>query len=52
MVVFRVRVHHAFRQILTGFMSIMPQKKNPDFAELIRGKTGRVVGDLSVCSSR
>ena len=26
--------------------SIMPQKKNPDFAELIRGKTGRVVGDL------
>jgi argininosuccinate lyase len=27
--------------------SIMPQKKNPDFAELVRGKTGRVVGDLS-----
>lgn len=26
--------------------SIMPQKKNPDFAELIRGKCGRVVGDL------
>ena len=26
--------------------SIMPQKKNPDFAELVRGKTGRVVGDL------
>lgn len=26
--------------------SIMPQKKNPDFAELIRGKTGRVYGDL------
>lgn len=26
--------------------SIMPQKKNPDFAELTRGKTGRVVGDL------
>ena len=26
--------------------SIMPQKKNPDFAELIRGKVGRVVGDL------
>jgi argininosuccinate lyase len=24
----------------------MPQKKNPDFAELTRGKTGRVVGDL------
>ena len=26
--------------------SIMPQKKNPDIAELIRGKTGRVNGDL------
>ena len=26
--------------------SIMPQKKNPDFAELIRGKTGRVYGNL------
>ena len=26
--------------------SIMPQKKNPDFAELVRGKSGRVVGDL------
>ncbi len=25
---------------------IMPQKKNPDMAELIRGKTGRVYGDL------
>ena len=27
--------------------SIMPQKKNPDMAELIRGKTGRVFGDLT-----
>lgn len=27
--------------------SIMPQKRNPDFAELVRGKTGRVVGDLT-----
>ncbi len=27
--------------------SIMPQKKNPDITELIRGKTGRVVGDLT-----
>ncbi len=26
--------------------SIMPQKKNPDVAELVRGKTGRVIGDL------
>ncbi|MDO5702938.1 MAG: argininosuccinate lyase [Lachnospiraceae bacterium] len=33
--------------------SIMPQKKNPDMAELIRGKSGRVFGDmmslLTVC---
>ena len=27
--------------------SIMPQKKNPDVAELIRGKCGRVIGDLN-----
>ena len=27
--------------------SIMPQKKNPDLAELIRGKSGRVFGDLT-----
>ncbi len=27
--------------------SIMPQKKNPDIAELVRGKTGRVYGDLT-----
>lgn len=26
--------------------SIMPQKKNPDYAELIRGRTGRVYGDM------
>lgn len=26
--------------------SIMPQKKNPDIAELIRGKSGRVIGDV------
>ena len=26
--------------------SIMPQKKNPDAADLVRGKTGRVYGDL------
>ncbi|MBI63980.1 MAG: argininosuccinate lyase [Chloroflexi bacterium] len=30
----------------TSGSSIMPQKRNPDFAELIRGKTGRVYGDL------
>jgi argininosuccinate lyase len=27
--------------------SIMPQKKNPDVAELIRGKSGRLIGDLT-----
>ncbi|MCL2883568.1 MAG: argininosuccinate lyase, partial [Coriobacteriia bacterium] len=32
-------------QFATG-SSIMPQKKNPDFAELVRAKTGRVYGDL------
>ena len=32
-------------QYTTG-SSIMPQKKNPDMAELCRGKTGRVYGDL------
>ncbi len=31
--------------------SIMPQKKNPDVAELIRGKTGRVYGDLTALLS-
>ena len=31
--------------VTTG-SSIMPQKKNPDVAELVRGKTGRVCGDL------
>ncbi|OGS24799.1 MAG: hypothetical protein A2297_09710 [Elusimicrobia bacterium RIFOXYB2_FULL_48_7] len=30
----------------TSGASIMPQKKNPDFAELVRGKTGRVYGSL------
>ena len=30
----------------TSGSSIMPQKRNPDFAELARGKTGRVYGDL------
>lgn len=26
----------------------MPQKKNPDSLELIRGKSGRVIGDVSI----
>ena len=39
-----------FIKLSDGFStgsSIMPQKKNPDIAELIRGKTGRVYGDLT-----
>jgi argininosuccinate lyase len=31
--------------------SIMPQKKNPDMAELARGKSGRLVGNLTECSN-
>lgn len=38
-----VRLDDAFS---TG-SSIMPQKKNPDIAELARGKAGRVIGDLT-----
>lgn len=37
-----VRLPDAF----TTGSSLMPQKKNPDMAELIRGKSGRVAGDL------
>lgn len=36
----------AFDDAYTTGSSIMPQKKNPDIAELARGKTGRVVGHL------
>ena len=39
----------AFAEIADAFTtgsSIMPQKKNPDVCELVRGKTGRVYGDL------
>ena len=39
----RKRLDDAFS---TG-SSIMPQKKNPDIAELVRGKSGRVFGDLT-----
>lgn len=31
--------------------SIMPQKRNPDAAELVRGKTGRVIGDFTALAS-
>ena len=40
---------YAFAELDDAFStgsSIMPQKKNPDIAELVRGKTGRVYGDL------
>jgi argininosuccinate lyase len=37
-----VRLTDAF----TTGSSLMPQKKNPDIAELVRGKAGRVIGDL------
>jgi argininosuccinate lyase len=33
-------------EAFTTGSSMMPQKKNPDMAELVRGKCGRVVGDL------
>ncbi len=36
----------SFSDSYTTGSSIMPQKKNPDMAELVRGKTGRVYGDL------
>lgn len=38
-----VRISDAF----TTGSSLMPQKKNPDVAELVRGKTGRVYGNLA-----
>ena len=37
---------------VTSGSSLMPQKKNPDSLELIRGKSGRVFGDSRRCSSR
>lgn len=36
----------AIGEAFTTGSSIMPQKQNPDMAELVRGKTGRVYGDL------
>ena len=36
----------AIGEEFTTGSSIMPQKQNPDMAELVRGKTGRVYGDL------
>lgn len=34
------------RDTFSSGSSIMPQKKNPDIAELLRGKSGRVFGDF------
>lgn len=48
-IIFWCSKEFAFIEIDDAFAtgsSIMPQKKNPDVAELIRGKTGRVYGDL------
>lgn len=35
----------------TSSSSIMPQKKNPDIAELIRAKTGKLIGNLTAATS-
>jgi len=35
-----------YSDAVTSGSSLMPQKKNPDAAELLRGKSGRVIGDL------
>ena len=43
-------VEFGYVQLDDGFStgsSIMPQKKNPDIAELARGKTGRIIGNLT-----
>jgi len=43
-------VEFGYVQLDDGFAtgsSIMPQKKNPDIAELARGKTGRIIGNLT-----
>ena len=46
MVLLGVPVHPELDDAFSTGSSIMPQKKNPDIAELIRGKSGRVFGDL------
>ena len=45
MVKYRIRFIELDDAFATG-SSMMPQKKNPDIAELVRGKTGRVYGHL------
>ena len=41
-----LRFRRGCRDAFTTGSSIMPQKRNPDAAELVRGKTGRVLGDF------
>ena len=43
----RVRLRHASTTAYSTGSSIMPQKKNPDIAELARGKAGRLIGNLT-----
>ena len=43
----RVRLGRARRRVRHRVSSIMPQKKNPDVAELARGKAGRLIGNLT-----
>ena len=42
-----VRLRHACDDAYSTGSSIMPQKKNPDIAELARGKAGRLIGNLT-----
>lgn len=42
----RFRLCPSGGRVYDGVLCIMPQKRNPDMAELLRGKTGRVFGDL------
>jgi hypothetical protein len=41
-----VRLRQALSDAFTTGSSIMPQKRNPDAAELVRGKTGRILGSF------
>jgi argininosuccinate lyase len=44
-----VRLRAPLRQAFSTGSSIMPQKRNPDAAELVRAKTGRIIGALVGC---
>ncbi len=47
MVVADLRLHLTLSDRFSTGSSIMPQKRNPDAAELVRAKTGRIVGALT-----